>query len=393
MYYYLKITNMINSIELESIQQSPMFRMSLGSKELFHSNFLQYVLEISPELTKKLFDIKGEYEVLREYNNFDLLILDLDSHEAIIIENKFKAIPENHQLDRYSTKTRSNSLSVNADILEYKTDKRNIKFNIKCKILLCPYEISHLTDGWQYLSYEKLLKHYDSLKLDDKNELILNDYITFTKILVKNLKSVQCKISLNSTLEDIDFDKFPILRKLRIYDLFAKVSHTFALELIIKELEKTRNGLHFELAPNNMRDRRDHNDKKGVYFKNSSFIRATALLEIICFLKNDSAFFVQIQNKSLKLMFQSINLRDKVNLLEKNKEILFDFNEEIFKHKFKKVNFQNEFNKYDYKDRYDIRYKYRLLEPKTTLAELTVFFNEKLNEIESKKFQEVLKKF
>ena len=78
-------------VELEKVvnnlKASPLFNMSLGSKELFHSNFLAWLLEISinsnnidiklflkllfPEVEKNDLIVSS---VVREFKNFDLFI-------------------------------------------------------------------------------------------------------------------------------------------------------------------------------------------------------------------------------------------------------------------------------------------------------------------------------
>lgn len=105
------------------------FKMSLGSKELFHSNFLEFLWDIDndmfirivnelltkdpkasqPELVTGQNDIG--YKLSRERENFDLCIF----HEEVngkrtktvydlVIENKVKSMPRWDQLKRYKKK-------------------------------------------------------------------------------------------------------------------------------------------------------------------------------------------------------------------------------------------------------------------------------------------------
>lgn len=145
---------------LKELRDSTMFHMSLGSKELFHSNFLHWIsivnwdafLQIMRDLAglkkDEVFwweDMKcdvegynGDYhpennniEVRREYNHFDLCIYILDSKKkskkkskteenekydsegnmmtekwipVLILENKMKSLPYEEQLERYTQK-------------------------------------------------------------------------------------------------------------------------------------------------------------------------------------------------------------------------------------------------------------------------------------------------
>ena len=134
----------------KDLDKSPMFKLSLSSKELFHSNFLEWLSTVEMEQFKKLIlqmaGVKSgeerddwtwnlKWEVKREYNNFDLCIvegnskgnveeeedfsqerelpLDGDGNEhaeevqdgriLFVLENKVKSIPYEDQLKQYST--------------------------------------------------------------------------------------------------------------------------------------------------------------------------------------------------------------------------------------------------------------------------------------------------
>ena len=104
------------------LQKSPMFQLSLSSKELFHSNFLYWIWKNSPELFKNVIDElyksvgkesptkswPDEFVVTREHKHFDLSVFskDNDKNEKIllVIENKVKSIPYQSQLDAYLKK-------------------------------------------------------------------------------------------------------------------------------------------------------------------------------------------------------------------------------------------------------------------------------------------------
>lgn len=151
---------------LKELRDSTMFHMSLGSKELFHSNFLHWIsivnwdafLQIMRDLAglkkdevfwwekegvldcheKPYHTDNNNIEVRREFHNFDLSIYILDSEEkhakesqeindkesnnkedintkgerlvqkwipVLILENKMKSLPYEEQLERYTNKT------------------------------------------------------------------------------------------------------------------------------------------------------------------------------------------------------------------------------------------------------------------------------------------------
>lgn len=61
----------------KNLKQSPMFAISLSSKELFHSNFWAWLIEYNPEYSKVFFDdidFNNKLFVKREEKNRDLSI-------------------------------------------------------------------------------------------------------------------------------------------------------------------------------------------------------------------------------------------------------------------------------------------------------------------------------
>lgn len=112
---------------LSSLQSMPIFRLSLGSKELFHSNFLEFLWDM--DSSRQMFiqivngllpsgkqfstatDYSG-YTLSREKGNYDLCVFhkDKDKHLVydLIIENKVKSIPFIGQLDKYVVNVQKN---------------------------------------------------------------------------------------------------------------------------------------------------------------------------------------------------------------------------------------------------------------------------------------------
>lgn len=77
--------------------------LSLSSKELFHSNFLGWLLENSPDFARRfLGDRSPVKKVEREKLNFDLLVQT--GNGVHVIENKVKSTPDLDQLVAYEAK-------------------------------------------------------------------------------------------------------------------------------------------------------------------------------------------------------------------------------------------------------------------------------------------------
>ena len=164
-------TNIPYEEHLQVLHNSTMFHMSLGSKELFHSNFLHWIsivnwgafLQIMHDLAglkkdevfwwekenvwdchEKLYHPdNNNIEVRREFHNFDLSIYILDSEKepdvspcsednnseenkgkwipVLILENKMKSLPYEEQLERYTQKAFDEWRTVE----KIKTEARN----------------------------------------------------------------------------------------------------------------------------------------------------------------------------------------------------------------------------------------------------------------------------
>src|SRR4051794_31150414 len=93
------------------LERSPLFNLSLSSKELFHSNFLDWLCKLYPVEAGNLFasfltvlpdSIKGPIvKTYRELANIDLTLL-YENGETLIIENKVKSLPYLGQLEEYA---------------------------------------------------------------------------------------------------------------------------------------------------------------------------------------------------------------------------------------------------------------------------------------------------
>ena len=109
----------------EKIEKSPMFQLSLGSKELFHTNFLYWLWKAEPNAFWRIMgsfgiktDDKGSLVVMREWEHFDLSIVHVTDRKkkgkdgkieifdtiVAVIENKVKSIPRIEQLEKYKQK-------------------------------------------------------------------------------------------------------------------------------------------------------------------------------------------------------------------------------------------------------------------------------------------------
>ena len=117
------------SESLAGLENNPVFAMSLGSKELFHSNFLAFIFmhNSAGNLRKWLYEKAGgktdktiEFdEYFREKSNFDLLFKIKGEEKFILIENKFKSLPDRKQLEKYFEKLQEKEIKNKSGKCKY----------------------------------------------------------------------------------------------------------------------------------------------------------------------------------------------------------------------------------------------------------------------------------
>ena len=163
---------------LGELRRSATFAMSLGAKELFHTNFLAFVLESDEpqlqELQKGLRNVLGlpwqEGEltrclVWREFKNLDLVLVALEPtkgttlpsvrQRAVCVEVKLKSVPTPEQLNDYSQKLVSGLKLVlpeefnepGAQILHLRPESIN-------KVLLSPRNATPQAIGWHWTNWQ-----------------------------------------------------------------------------------------------------------------------------------------------------------------------------------------------------------------------------------------------
>lgn len=91
-----------------NLRAEPLLAVSMGSKELFHSNLLGWMAQCFPTETRHVFagwltpkSPAGEDRVRREFKHLDLVI-EFSDYQPLVLENKVFAIPDEGQLARYT---------------------------------------------------------------------------------------------------------------------------------------------------------------------------------------------------------------------------------------------------------------------------------------------------
>ena len=232
--------------QIEKLKQSPVFTMSLGSKELFHSNFWAFLMEhndykallfsLFPEL-----DSSKTIEIRREYKNRDIVIIN--NEKEYVIENKIKSYPDLDQLKRYG-------------------EDKNMSFGIVTGINEPPFE---LPKKWRYVSYSSIAKILREIESNNKYlESIVEEYCevldSINTLMSLSLKETEGRLSYwtptIALLDDVRL--MDVFRKLKADDFAIQCSdiNTEANELLNKH-----NGWEFYIS------RSFHNGKATLSFE------------------------------------------------------------------------------------------------------------------------------
>jgi hypothetical protein len=243
---------------IKILDKSPLFNLSLASKELFHSNFLAWAIKynkafrevfiqkIAPDIN---FDWNGDFKVERERHNFDLKILvagESGAHHQIVIENKVKSLPDEKQLRRYAKKLRHcNPVAILLSLT-------------KPDFFDCDRSFLAEDVGWKFFGYQTVV---DALKVSennsDYNTALFSDYCQFLEALL-DLKKALENLFDNNEAALLDPFNWPLnkeislyeqLKTIRMHDVFEKWRMQKIKTLLLDKLKKqTAEKLIFNLG-------------------------------------------------------------------------------------------------------------------------------------------------
>lgn len=210
----------------EKLNNSPLFNLSLSSKELFHSNFIDWLCNRYKDEMGSLFSeyIKNKSDNLsiikctRETKHNDLTIEY--STEKLIVENKVKSLPIESQL--------------------IKIEEKHEGFNFLLLTLIKP---EFENDNWNILYYNdfasKLEIEFSNLEEGYEKSMIL-DYIDF----IKNLSELINKLykDFDESTLIINQTELKCLKDIRIHDIYLKYKYNWiAMQIIEKNRYKFDN--------------------------------------------------------------------------------------------------------------------------------------------------------
>lgn len=219
------------------LKQSLLYQMSLGSKELYHSNVWAWLIEKEHKFIKVFFDDFDEnaYKVLdisREFLHRDLIIwLQKKSYENkeekfyYVIENKIKSLPTKEQLQGYTEDLWKNRL-LGATFT-------GIENTLSDNCVHIDNEEKGVSVDWKFVSYETIADKIYSIAEESSQELIqeklpqIYEYCNIIKAINQVLKKA---IALNQHRINYACE----LDELRLRDVFVKLKGSDFIRFIVQ---------------------------------------------------------------------------------------------------------------------------------------------------------------
>lgn len=254
----------------DNLRNNFMFQASLGSKELFHSNMLAWLLQQKDKndkwyifekfleivLEKEKMSIEG-LRVERETEKLDIIIKYLlredDKYKCklIIIENKFKSLPDLQQLTDYNAKI--DEIKKEEEELKTWSDQERpdslaeivIKRGLDEKILLTPrtptLDIKAI-NSWISKTYENNIKNLltdisDKEYFNSDIPLVLSKYKEFLEGILEILEVYTINDKSVYNYYDKNNVSMEYLKRIRIKDLVLKIIHNQISDLIKEKLK------------------------------------------------------------------------------------------------------------------------------------------------------------
>lgn len=315
-----------DSNKLEELYKNPMFRISLGSKELFHSNFLAFlwdcdkqaflnmINDLLPKSNKiNVTELLGKaLTIYREKENLDLCICHTENKKEyidIVIENKVKSIPYIEQLNEYrqiaAKPQDKDSASVTYILLTLATEFPNKEAIAK---------------GWNIITYDQLVKaikqYYHKNNIEPRLQQYVADYTDF----IDKLSALQIVDKFN----DEPFHNPDIIaayHKKKLSDLYLKQRGSYFICMLlnkITEAQKTnrlgkidiKQGAKSQASGKNVVD----NSKNAIIYLASGMNRGKSTITIHIYPKeSQSSYALQIEGNQYRHMFIQSGLIAKRN--------------------------------------------------------------------------------
>lgn len=291
---------------VKKLKSNPLYWASLGSRELFHSNFLGWLFEQYPSSLKAIFDVDfSNFKIIREAHNIDLIVKT--DNNLIAIENKFKDVPKVDQLKKYD------------DVID-----KHFKDFSKHKVLLSLVPATQEISGWDELLYSDLITRLE-VWLDTYCFKIYPNHKSYIADYISMVRNINCIVEKFTKRDDYWFglknsNEFDSLKSIRFEDTITKHLAGKFCNDILSHLNNIDPGVkfHSEFGMNNKSPSVDFIISTAEDYKRRN--------------QNDITFFIQIEGNTYRraIEYKKWSLksveegRDEVYLSKKLKELNFE---------------------------------------------------------------------
>lgn len=209
------------------LKNSPLFVMSLSSKELFHSNFWAWLFERNQAYIQIFFPHAqdGKPDVVREEKNRDISIHS--NNKVYVIENKLKSMPRSEQLEGYQKELGEGF-------------GEGVITGIEAPSFDCP-------SGWKFLSYDEIgTKIAEVAKSESESfekELIIR-YAEMICLLCSAVKESAQNIGDQLLAPSVQLEQ---MESIRMGDVVKKLNADYFVEYLNKHLSLSKRIAGYEL--------------------------------------------------------------------------------------------------------------------------------------------------
>lgn len=300
------------------LKESLLYQMSLGSKELYHSNVWGWLIENEPQIIKVFFPAYDEknYEykgVDREIKHRDLVIWlhkkgypQNDEKYFYVIENKIKSLPSKEQLENYTEDLWDNKMLCGAFTgIANPFESSSIKLTNKT------------TSGdWSFVPYNEISKGIREIVQKSNNEVIkskisqINEYCD----IIDKIYNIISK-ALDESGNSFNYDCNKKLWVLNLRDVFVKLKGSHFVNYVNKPENKQ---VLEKLCPEGYKL---HSNKQ-------SFHNGRATLDF-CFEKKGDDWLligIQIEGDQYRFFVCRNGTHGKQDIFDKFKDVWFDGN-------------------------------------------------------------------
>ena len=351
--------NMDRQTCLNTLRDSITFQMSLGSKELFHTNFLQWLsivdwdrfLNLLHFLTgekefwwenivfyveashnkgqEKIHPNNGNIEVRREHNNYDLSIYILVGYSkprnegearkkwrpVFILENKVKSMPYQEQLNGYAQKAYDEweGSHPKGQAKDWATEGITfVLLSLFDEVLFNHSRIQtennkNIDIKWHLCNYHKLHEAISanfSNVPQSKAKAIIEDYCTFVEALHNLSQTEDWKVDHGDKYYEKIIKPAQEEVQLRISDIREKIHHERMLHILIKKLQ-TSTILKGRCEHwNKEKEFKDPKGKKhyntGIVFYETAFSRGSGATQVFIIINDVYRLMIQLQGNQYR---------------------------------------------------------------------------------------------